>query len=677
MSFLPLIYLFSIPSVVLENNLLGLSFERKTGTLVALQNKLTGETYHISGDEFVVEAEEFRLDFADAALTSLKLQGEALEARYQSGGTTIEVTYTLHGENHFAEKQIILTSKFNYGFKNLVISRPSFSAADLKIIPYRYPKFMRPEGGEPICTYFGRTPKGGFFTGVEFPFDASSVEGEQVILGYMPSLKVTAGEKLKCEPIYLGIYQRNAQEQEKEKLPLQSESDAMVAMTSAILGPLRHGLAPMACGWHSEMEHYTYLSEEAVEEEMKSLDFLAECGIDWLSDSHPWGGETEAMNSLVGDQKYAPGKFVCKFLEHAKKTGVKVAMWPTMNNTHPWWEKGEPFRPDKPEWLMSAKANCLANKPFLDWLNRINIEGLATGYYKSWVMDGSFFGDGGWPTTIIPVTCPSDKHDHLKGDSNYACERALNQLIASVRQQYLDMYIFVCRPPMDLGIWSLRNVDACFTLLESGTGEVKRLEGLTEQPLNVAAGDQIRTWSRIRVHHHFFPHYIDQPLLFPSRANRNAPPSWPSEKIDYIMLSALSCSPNQLYYIPTKTGIPDKDKAEIRRWLSWGRKNISYLKVRKDLPDWPAAGKVDGSAHIVGDRGLIFLCNPNKNPLQGEFALTEQSTGLKGKGTFKVAQYYPESEQSVNVRYGEAVSWEVLGETAVILKVQPIDNGTK
>jgi hypothetical protein len=32
-------------------------------------------------------------------------------------------------------------------------------------------------------------------------------------------------------------------------------------------------------------------------------------------------------------------------------------------------------------------------------------------------------------------------------------------------------------------------------------------------------------------------------------------------EMDYIMLSALSCSPNQLYYLPTKTGIHDPDKA--------------------------------------------------------------------------------------------------------------------
>jgi hypothetical protein len=305
----------------------------------------------------------------------------------------------------------------------------------------------------------------------------------------------------------------------------------------------------------------------------------------------------------------------------------------------------------------------MGSKPFLEWLIRINLEGMATGCYKSWAMDGDFFGGGGWYTTIVPVTCPSDKHDHLPGDSNYACQRALAQLTASVRRHHPETYIFMCRPPMDLGVWSLRDVDVCFTLLESGTGKD-----------NLAAGDHIRTWSRMRVQRDFFPHYLDQPLLFPTReGGPGKPRDWPSEHLDYILLSALSSSPNQLYYMPTKSGIAEKDKAEIRKWLDWGRKNIEYLKVRKDLPDWPAAGKVDGSAHMVGSQGLIFLFNSGKKPLQGEFALTEESIGLKGRGAFEVSQEQPKSDHSTRAAYGQTVRWEVPGETAAILRLRIAD----
>ncbi|NUQ63429.1 MAG: hypothetical protein HUU20_13200 [Pirellulales bacterium] len=681
----------------LENATLVLSFDAASAALTAVENKLTGETYHVSADECAAEAVEFAVDFAKLKATAVNLAGDTLTAHYESEAMNARVAWWLCSSHRFAEKRLTLTARRDCGLKKVVLSRPTFSIPGLQLVCYRYPQFGRQPGQEPISTFFGRTAKGGFFTGVQMPFDASSLIDRELTLAYAPSLKVKAGETLVCEPVYLGVYRRRAaddsppahppirsphgqpQPATAEVIPLPSESEAMVTMTSAILGPPRHDLVPMACGWHCEMEHDTYVDEKAVEAEMRSLDFLAECGIDWLSDSHPWGGETQKMNSLGPGDKYVPGDLVLKFLDHARRQDIKVVMWPTMNHTHPWSSKGAAFRSDKPEWLMTpktlegkpdiikgraGKANCFANRPFFDWLWRINEDGLATGYYTSWAMDGSFFGDGGWFTTIIPVDCTSDRHDHLLGDSNYACQRALDRLIAGVRRNSPGMYIFMCRPPMDLGVWSLRNVDACFTLLESGT-----------PPSNLAAGDEIRKWSRVRVHHHFFPHYLDQPLLFQSRyIDDKRPFQWSGKQLDYILLSALSSSPNQLYYLPTKTGVPDQDKAEIRKWLGWGRKNVAYLKVRKDLPDWPGPGKVDGSAHMVGNRGLVFLFNSGQTALSGEFALTAESIGLEGNGTWSITQEHPAPGRTQTARAGQTVRWEVPAQSAVVLNIQPVAN---
>jgi hypothetical protein len=253
----------------------------------------------------------------------------------------------------------------------------------------------------------------------------------------------------------------------------------------------------------------------------------------------------------------------------------------------------------------------------------------------------------------------AENHEHLPGDSNYACQRRLDRLIAEVRRRHPGMYIAMCRPPMDLGVWANRHVDAVFTLIESGTGGS-----------NLAAGDEVRTASRIRVQHHFFPHWMDWSLLFPSYAGAPYPP-WPEGHLDYLMLSALSCSPNLLLYLPTKTGIPAKDKAEIRHWLDWGRENIAYLRVRKDLFDWPAPGRVDGSAHLVGDRGLVFLFNPNEKSMTGEFALTEESIGLSGAGEFSITQEHPAPGRTRTARAGATVRWEVPPKTAMILRVGP------
>ncbi|MDD2762836.1 MAG: hypothetical protein PHE83_02545 [Opitutaceae bacterium] len=681
----------------LHSDQMGLVFDRATGTLRAIENKLTGEIYQVAGDEFAIDAVGFHVGFAEAKLVDLTVAGNVLTADYRAPDIIIQVRYTLRG--HFVEKQMKLTSPHDYGLKALIVSQPRFSGPELKVLAYRYPKYGRKPGEEPCVTYFLRSARGGLFAGTEVPFDISSVSATQAILAYPPSLKVKAQEPFESEPIYFGVYRKPAGETAPSRFPLRSESDAMVAMTSTILGPPRFGLVPMACGWHSQMEHEAY-TEQSLAGDLRSLDFLAACGVDWVTDSHPWGGETGKMSALGPTDTYGPGPLVQKFLQHAQAVGVKVAMWGTMNNTHPWTNEGKPFRADQPAWLFQpgpdtprsildprkfAEGNCIADRDFFDWIERINLEGLAGRRYAGWAVDGDFFGGAGWYTTVVRVNCQSAQHDHLPGDSTYACQRALGQLFDNMRRQAPDTFVLTCRPAMDLGVWMMRNVDACFTLVETGPGSAT----------NLTAGDQLRAASRARLHYEFLPHYLDQPLLFPSWAGteviqvdvgeyneimpqafpnldgKDKPPVWPRGHPDYVLLSALSSSPNQLFYLPTKAGIPDEDRAEIRRWLDWGRKHVEYLKVRKDLPDWPMLAKVDGSAHLLGDHGFVFLFNPDKTALPAEFVLSEESIGLAGGGTYRVSQCYPAAKLTVNAKHGETIRWPVPAETALILEIQP------
>jgi hypothetical protein len=423
------------------------------------------------------------------------------------------------------------------------------------------------------------------------------------------------------------------------------------------------------------MTHEAY-TPESLKADLKVLDFLKACGLDGLTDSHPWGGETEKMNQLCEGDCYDMSLDVRRFLERARELGLTVAHWPTMNNTHPWHALGGPFRQDRPKWLRGVQgqaldgvnagnfrerlANCLACDPFCEWLLDIDKQVMATGYYNSWVIDGDFWGTGAYFHTTIPVTCMADNHRHLPEDSNYACQRAMDRIIAEVRRSYPDAYLGACRPQMDLGVWSNRNVDWCFTLIEWGSGDS-----------NLTGGDKIRTASRIRVHHHFFPHTLDTPLLFPSYRDLSNVPDWPRGHLDYILLSALSSSPSLLLYLPAQTGMPKEDQAEICRWLGWGRQNEAFLKVRKDLFDWPGQGRVDGSAHIVGDDGIVFLFNSDKASSTGSFTLSDADIGLSQRGRFQVTQEHPSLGLSRQYDYGAEVTWDVPAESAVVLRVRP------
>jgi len=722
---------------ILETAALRLEFDREVGGMTAITNKLTGETFAVSGDTFAIETTAFRRTQAEMRQVEWSAAADAVTARYADADMTVDVAYELRPGDHFCQKRMSVNFAATGGVTQITLARPAFTLTGLNIVCYRHPDFdwvteyvkakhgwelRRPEGSEPARTFFGRTSKGGFFTGVEMPYDNSRLENGALTLGYSPNLKVKAGEQLDCETVYFGVYRRDERDLRAAEwaqihaaqvvssdadsgfngaaaaglsvtdsgetaasapatakvLPLPSESAAMTAMTSSILGPPRHGLMAFACGWHCQMEQDAYDTEEKIAGDMRSLEFLAGCGLDGVTDCHPWGGESHKMAALREGDPYEIGEKARRFLEHARELGQKVVQWPTMNNTHPWRTHGVPFRLDRPEWLRGVEgdalgganadnfqhrqANCLACEPFYEWLEKIILDdALGTGLYDAWSMDGDYWGTGAYFHTTLPVTCFAENHGHLPGDANYACQRRLDQLVAEVRRRYPGIYIIMCRPRMDLGVWANRHVDACFTIIESGTGDS-----------NIAAGDEVRTASRIRAHHHFFPHWLDCSLLFPSYGNAMQYPEWPRGHIDYLLLSAMSCSPNLLLYLPTKTGIPDADKAHIRKWLEWGRANIQYLLVRKDLFDWPGKGKVDGSAHIVGDAGLVFLFNSSETALTGEFALTQECIGLSGAGEFSIAQEHPASVHTEKVRAGSTVRWEVPAQSAMVLKIEKI-----
>ncbi|MEO6436753.1 MAG: hypothetical protein ABIP55_13475, partial [Tepidisphaeraceae bacterium] len=267
---------------VLESESQRVAFDPKTGCISRIDNKLAGEGWEIEGDAFSVRAGGFVLNPKTAPLVSLNQRSaDSVEATYAAEGRRVVCTYKLGPTGHFLEKHLTIQSTAAFDWKEVQVSNMTFPAGGIEWVRYPHQKTV---------TFFGRTSRGGLFLGVEKPFDTSAAEASTVTLSYAPSLKAKANETIETEPAYIGVYKRGEHDVVAPDLPLQSESDAMVKMTTAILGPPRHGFVPMACGWWCEFEHHDYKDEAMVEADLRSLDFLAEVGIDWLSDNHPWGG---------------------------------------------------------------------------------------------------------------------------------------------------------------------------------------------------------------------------------------------------------------------------------------------------------------------------------------------------------------------------------------------------
>jgi len=123
------------------------------------------------------------------------------------------------------------------------------------------------------------------------------------------------------------------------------------------------------------------------------------------------------------------------------------------------------------------------------------------------------------------------------------------------------------------------------------------------------------------------------------------------------------------------------DKAWIRRWLQWTTTHSEYLRHTKTILGQPEIGKADGTAAVIGDRGYIFLFNPNYRVVSAEFRL-DTTIGLSAGRKFLLKALYPSdgaliAKENRGVwNYGDTVHLNLPGTSATIFRLVPIETLT-
>ncbi|MFZ0744752.1 MAG: hypothetical protein WAM85_10095 [Terracidiphilus sp.] len=119
-----------------------------------------------------------------------------------------------------------------------------------------------------------------------------------------------------------------------------------------------------------------------------------------------------------------------------------------------------------------------------------------------------------------------------------------------------------------------------------------------------------------------------------------------------------------------------EDKAWIRGWLDWTVKNKEYLRHTRTILEQPAIGHVDGTAAVLGDRGFLFLFNPNYKRLPAQFLLDE-TIGLTTGDKFLLQEVYPENGRLLGKpgtgvwSRGDVVQLTLDGTSATVLELTP------
>ena len=166
---------------------------------------------------------------------------------------------------------------------------------------------------------------------------------------------------------------------------------------------------------------------------------------------------------------------------------------------------------------------------------------------------------------------------------------------------------------------------------------------------------------------------------------RYRPRDWDYLGYRYSFISSIATGGwnNVVDMIPARDPEEDKhfsaeDKAWIRDWLDWTLKNKEYLRHTRTILQQPALGHVDGTAAILGDRGFLFLFNPNYRQLPAQFSL-DQTIGLETGGRFLLKEAYPEKGRLIGKPgagqwgRGDIVRLTLDGTSATVLEVIPIE----
>ena len=149
----------------------------------------------------------------------------------------------------------------------------------------------------------------------------------------------------------------------------------------------------------------------------------------------------------------------------------------------------------------------------------------------------------------------------------------------------------------------------------------------------------------------------------------------------YSLLSSIATGGwnNVLNMIPARDleefeHFTDADRRWFRGWIEWTDTNRELLRHTRPILGEPAIGKVDGTSAIVGNRGFMFLFNPNGRALSADVQL-DASIGLSGadaRAAFLLREVYPVEGRMHGVySFGQRAPIPMDGGSAAIFELQP------
>ncbi len=721
----------------LENAHVAVEIDRESGGVRTIRDKGQAVTYQMLGVGFVVATDAGAVR-SEKAL-AVKEGGDEVQLKFAGDGLEVALHYRLRPDDRFIEKWLVIQSTDGkpYFLKEVVLEDVTATS------PFSAIHFHDDQTiwHCPI-NFFLRGENGGCFAGLEYPWwehELRSKDGFRI--GYKPNYPAVAGEVNTSEKYFLGVYR-------KEGISRYSHGPYPGRRTTTLMdfkkdtGLFQHfknkkipdeAVEPEVLDWGEvwAMQDFmrTVLPDQPLPEDgywvwqngwwaslfepkPEIIDRLKATGVHDIMTAHTWYGRgnhptaepylsqmraeplgfpaDKGIAGLPGEagpafglhsphnvflDQFKPGEFTDdfrappvmeEFIEHARKNGVHVSsfslpgIW--LDQKPEWASLDEAGKPNV--YIFGRKISCAACDDYMKYLLATH-EAVFTKYQPRW-----WGWDGRWmnywevplyrpgPKGVGVDPCFAKNHGHLPGDGYYREWKNIQNFLAEIRRRHpqmcLEQYCGLARG----GPWALPYLNSDAGYYESNGADMNRLQ----------------TWHN--QNDRFRPVYKNYAALFGDN----------SRTFQFNVLTTISTTA----YCQIGPGYKALALAEnqdfLKKWRAWATTNFAYLKVKRDLFECPGYSPVDGSAHILGDRGLLFLfpggfdkkVAPEKIirasiPLNRWIGLKEDRAAI-----YQITEVHPNAGTDRGTfRYGEDFLYDMPKDSAAILSIAPITTDQK
>jgi hypothetical protein len=634
---------------------------------------------------------------------------------YEVDGFTLRMVTELLPEWHFVSRQLFITTAKPDPFKinriemfRGVVKNPVLEAMQVTAGKYGLALRLRPEA-EGAAAY-------GCFMLIQNPYSKYEAEGQRVKLAYDAEMNWNPADgEFPSDRFCLGTYrmtghswrQDMAGEWVYEPDPegflaagIQidiAEVEAITECARAFLIGQPQKDVRVHVGWCENDYQIDMAKPEGRIEYKRMIDQAAATGCKYVlftpdhsglssldQNADAWGWESLLFLNL--GQKIRKGEWMPKrdpipadvqeILDYAKGKNIKLLAYaypslPFMQN--PEWTAWRTKIGQKPEGYLTVDTGL---RSYQDWWVNLLVE-----FYEYTGIGGYSF-DHWWMAYTDDAGLVSSKYQQWFGTRRILEElrRRKPEMIVDGRQQYHGF-----------GTWTwLAGTYPHPLMTDEQPGSFNAIPDLSTD--RVTAGRQrwtawrlmTRDFTPVEVRPGFITHQTQRnDAEQVMRRDRFRTRDWDYLGWKFNLMSTIATAPfnKVVNYLPARdleefNAFGEADKLFLKQWMDFTDENAEYLRNIRPIIGQPMVGRCDGTSAIVDDRGYIFLFNPNYRRMSAVFSLDE-SIGINGAGRylltgiFPVEGLHPGKPGAGYYTKGDAVSIEMDGVTAMVLRIEP------